>query len=167
MYYQLFIFIWYGKYGFMIGLEVLMTSFVQIIVSAWELIPPSKPQTSNFFSPPKHWKNEQVPQGRQKDQIIPTCCLRLAIPFMLIYNSMEIEFVETQKRKYVMQTSKHIFQICIDCIIHNHIFLKIIFSLGSDMFREMFYLLCCFALAELKCFCALPSLMCLLPNNLL
>ena len=27
-----------------------------LIVSAWVLIPPSEPQPSNFFCPPKHWK---------------------------------------------------------------------------------------------------------------
>ena len=46
------------------------------------------------------------------------------------------------------------------------IFLKIIFSLCSDMFREMFYLFPCFTFAELNCFCAPPSPMCLLPNTL-
>ena len=82
------------------------------------------------------------------------------------YDVDSIEFVKTQKTKYVIQTSEHIFQICFDCIVHNHIFLKIIFSLCSDMFREMFYLFRCFAFAELKCFCAPPSPMCLLPNTL-
>ena len=28
----------------------------QNIVSAWVLIPPIKPQPSNFFCPPRHWK---------------------------------------------------------------------------------------------------------------
>ena len=63
------------------------------------------------------------------------------------YDVNRIEFGKTQKIKYVIQTSKHIFQICIDCTVHIHIFLKVIFSLCSEMFREMFYLLRCFAFA--------------------
>ena len=54
------------------------------------------------------------------------------------YDVDSIELVKTQKTKYVIQTSEHIFQIWVDYIVHNHIFLKIIFSLCSDKFREMF-----------------------------
>ena len=79
------------------------------------------------------------------------------------YDVNRIEFVKTQ---YVIQTSKNIFLICIDCIVQNNIFLKVIFSLCSCMFCEMFYLLCCLAFAELKCFCVTPKLMFLLPNTL-
>ena len=43
------------------------------------------------------------------------------------YDVNRIEFVKTQKAKYIIQTSKHIFQIFVDCIVHNHIFLKGIF----------------------------------------
>ena len=39
---------------------------------------------------------------------------------------------------------------------------RVIFSSCSNMFCEMFYLLRCFASAKLKCFCAFPTLMCLL-----
>ena len=74
-----------------------------------------------------------------------------------------IEFVKNQKKKYVIQMSKHIFQICIDWILHNDIFLKVIFSLCSNCEIMWNYLLCCFAFAELNCFCVLPTLMCLLP----
>ena len=35
------------------------------------------------------------------------------------YDVNRIEFVKTQKTKHVLQTSEHIFQICIDCIVHN------------------------------------------------
>ena len=42
------------------------------IVSIRVLIPPANHKPAFFFSPPKHWKNEQVPPGRQKGQIIPT-----------------------------------------------------------------------------------------------
>ena len=59
------------------------------------------------------------------------------------YGVNRIEFVKTQKIKYVIQTSKHIFQICIDCIVLNDVFLKVIFSLCSNMFCETFYLLHC------------------------
>ena len=47
---------------------------------------------------------------------------------------MEYDVIElkTQKTKYVMQTSKYIFQIYIDCIIHNDRFLKVIFLLCSN-----------------------------------
>ena len=62
------------------------------------------------------------------------------------------EFVKTQKTKYIIQTSQHIFQICIDCIVHNDIFL-----ICSNIFCEMFYLLRCFAFAELKCFLSRPQ----------
>ena len=82
------------------------------------------------------------------------------------YDVNRIKFVKTQKIKYTIQTSKHIFQICIDCIVHNNTFLKDIFSLFSNILCEMFYLLRCFEFAELKCFCASPTLMCLLPNTL-
>ena len=34
---------------------------ILLIVSAWVLVPPSKPQPSNFFWPPRHWKTEQAP----------------------------------------------------------------------------------------------------------
>ena len=77
------------------------------------------------------------------------------------YDLNRIEFM----KKYVIQTSEHIFQTCIDCIVHNYIFLKDIFSLCSNIFCEMFYLLHCFAFAELKCFWASPAMF-LLPNNL-
>ena len=60
------------------------------------------------------------------------------------YDVNRVEFVKIQKVKYVMQMSKYILQICIDCIVHIHIFLKVIFSLCSDMLHVMFYLLCCF-----------------------
>ena len=53
------------------------------------------------------------------------------------YDLNRIEFV----KKYVIQTSEHIFQICIDWIVHNYIFTKNIFSLCSNIFCEMFYLL--------------------------
>ena len=39
------------------------------------------------------------------------------------YDINRIEFVMTQKTKYI-QTSKHIFQICIDQTVHDDIFLK-------------------------------------------
>ena len=68
--------------------------------------------------------------------------------------------------KYLIQTREHIFQFCIDCIVHNDDFLKLIFSLCSNMFSEMFYLLRCFAFTELKWCYASPILMCLLPNTL-
>ena len=38
------------------------------------------------------------------------------------YDVKRIEFVKTQKTRYVIQTSEHIFQISIDCIAHNDIF---------------------------------------------
>ena len=91
------------------------------------------------------------------------------------YDINRTEFVKTHKTKYFIQTSKHIFQIYIDCIlyIYLHIFFiyiayvfKSYFLLCSYMFCEMFYLFCCFMLAELKCFCASPTLMCLLSNTL-
>ena len=82
------------------------------------------------------------------------------------YDVNKIEFVKTQKTKYVIQTIERIFQICIDCIVHNDIFLKVIFSLCCNIFCEMLYLLRCFAFAELKCFWASPTLMCLIPNTL-
>ena len=50
-----------------------------------------------------------------------------------------IEFVKSQKIKYVIQTSDHIFQICIDWIVHDDIFLKVKFLLCSNMFCEMFF----------------------------
>ena len=43
------------------------------------------------------------------------------------YDVNRIEFVKTQNTKHVIQTSKHIFQICIDCIVHNDIFLSYFF----------------------------------------
>ena len=82
------------------------------------------------------------------------------------YHVNRIEFVKTQKTKYIIKTIKHIFQICIDCIVQNDTFLKLIFSLCSNIFCEMFYLLHCFVFAELKCFWASPTLMCLIPNTL-
>ena len=40
---------------------------------------------------------------------------------MIEYGSDRIEFVKTQ---CVIQRSENIFQICIDCIVHNDIFFK-------------------------------------------
>ena len=40
------------------------------------------------------------------------------------YDVNKSEFVKTQKTKYVIQTSKHIFQIRSGCIVHNDIVLK-------------------------------------------
>ena len=68
------------------------------------------------------------------------------------YDLNRTEFVKTQKPKYLIQTSEHIFQICIDCIVHNDIFSKDIFSLCSNIFCAIFYLLRCIAFAQLKCF---------------
>ena len=79
------------------------------------------------------------------------------------YDVNRIEFVKIQMRK---QMSKHIFQISIDSTVHNHI-LKLFFHyiLTCSACSEL-YLLCCFAFAELKCFCASTTVMCLLPNTL-
>ena len=44
-----------------------------------------------------------------------------------IWCNKRIEFVKTQKKKKVIQTSEQIFQICIDCIVHNNIFWKMFF----------------------------------------
>ena len=63
------------------------------------------------------------------------------------YDVNRIEFVKTQKTKYVIQNSQTYFSN-----VHNDIFLKVIFLLCSNIFCEMFYLLRCFAFAELKCF---------------
>ena len=63
------------------------------------------------------------------------------------YDVNRIEFVKTQKQNTSYKRS-NIFQIYVDC----NIFLKVIFSLCSNVFCEMFYLLRCFAFAELKCF---------------
>ena len=68
------------------------------------------------------------------------------------YDVNKSEFVKTQKAKYVIQTSKHIFQIRSGCIVRNDIVLKGIFSLCSYNFCEMFYLFHCFTFAELNCF---------------
>ena len=38
------------------------------------------------------------------------------------YDVNRIEFVKTQKTKYIVQMSEHIFQICIDWIFHDDIF---------------------------------------------
>ena len=92
------------------------------------------------------------------------------------YDVNRIEFVKTQKTKYFIQTSEHIFQICIDCIVYIHLYIyfiyiayifKIYFFIMFCFIIIMFFIICCyFAFAELKCFCALPTLMCLLPNIL-
>ena len=70
-----------------------------------------------------------------------------------------MEFVKTQ---YVIQMRERIY-----CIVHNDIFFKYnFFIIYSDMCCDMFFLLHCFAFAELKCFVVSPTLMCLLPNTL-
>ena len=76
------------------------------------------------------------------------------------YDVNSIEYVKNQKTKYVIQMSEHVFQICIDYFVHKHIF-KSYFFICSNILCEMFYLLHCFASAELKCFCVLSTLMCL------
>ena len=67
------------------------------------------------------------------------------------YDVNKTEFVKTRKGKYVILMREHIFQIHIDRIVHNEIFLKDIFSLCSNILCEMFSLLYCFTCAELKC----------------
>ena len=67
------------------------------------------------------------------------------------YDVNRNEFVKTQKTKYVIQMSKHIFQIYMDGIVHDGKFLQVILLLCSNMFCEIFYLLCCFMFAGLKC----------------
>ena len=54
------------------------------------------------------------------------------------YGVIELN-LKTQKTKYVIQTSEHIFLICTDCVVHNDIVLK-----------DISAPLLCFA--ELKCF---------------
>ena len=63
------------------------------------------------------------------------------------YDVNRTEFVKTQ---YIIQMSEHISVfIALFAMIY---FLKVIFSLYSDTCCDMFYLLHCFAFAELKCF---------------
>ena len=52
-------------------------------MSAWVLIPPSKPKLSNFFCLPRHWESSQVPPGRQKALIIPIVPTCLAITLII------------------------------------------------------------------------------------
>ena len=70
-----------------------------------------------------------------------------------------IEFVKTQKTKDFTQTSKHIFQICIDCIVYIHLY--VFFMYIAYIFKSYFFyyvltcsvqcfISCCFAFAELK-----------------
>ena len=77
---------------------------------------------------------------------------------MMEYNVNRIEFVKTQKTKYVAQKSEQIFQICIDCIVHNDIVLK-------DFFIMFLHFLCNVLSAPLL-HVASRTLMCLLPNTL-
>ena len=81
------------------------------------------------------------------------------------YDVNRNEFVKTQKTKYVIQMSKHIFQIYMDGIVHDDKFLQVILLLCSNMFCEIFYLLCCFMFAGLKCNVH-SSHWCLLPNTI-
>ena len=62
------------------------------------------------------------------------------------YDVNRIEFVWLEKHTNI-QMSKHVFQICIDWIIQDDTFLKVVLLLCSNMFCEMFYLLCCFTFA--------------------
>ena len=54
-----------------------------------------------------------------------------------------------------IQRSKHIFQICIDRIVHNDIFLKVIFYYALTCSVECFI----FTFAGLKCYCVFLTLM--------
>ena len=78
------------------------------------------------------------------------------------YDVSRMEFVKTQ---YVIQMSEHISVfIALFTMIY---FLKVIyFIIYSDMCCDMFFLLHCFAFAELKCLVVSTTLMCLLPNTL-
>ena len=71
-----------------------------------------------------------------------------------------------EKEKYIIQTSEHIFQICIDCMCTIMYFQKLLLFYYVDMFCEMFYLLHRLAFAEFRCFCASPTLLSVLPNTL-
>ena len=80
------------------------------------------------------------------------------------YDVNRIEFVKTQKIKYVIQMSEHIFQIWIDCIAHNDICLKYIFLLCSNIFCEICSAALC--LLSSSVFERTPKLMYLLPDTL-
>ena len=84
---------------------------------------------------------------------------------MTEYDVNRIEFVKTQKTKYFIQTSEHIFQICIDCIVHNDIFKKIFFH------YDLTYSVKCFIYSVASCLLSSsvsvrPTLICLLSNTL-
>ena len=84
---------------------------------------------------------------------------------MTEYDVNRIEFVKTQKTKYFIQTSEHIFQICIDCIVHNDIFKKIFFH------YDLTYSVKCFIYSVASRLLSSsvsvrPTLICLLSNTL-
>ena len=53
------------------------------------------------------------------------------------YDVNRIKFVKTQKTKYFIQMSKHIFQICIDCIIYIHLYIFFIYI--AYIFKSYFF----------------------------
>ena len=49
------------------------------------------------------------------------------------YDVNRIEFVKTQKTKYIIKTSEHNSQICIDCMFTIVYFQELLFSLCCNM----------------------------------
>ena len=53
------------------------------------------------------------------------------------YDINRIKFVKAKKTKYFIQTNEHIFQICIDCIIHIHLYIFFIYI--ACIFKSYFF----------------------------
>ena len=54
------------------------------------------------------------------------------------YDENRNEFVKTQKTKYFTQAIKHIFQICIDCIVCIHLYIFFIYT--AYIFKSYFFM---------------------------
>ena len=55
------------------------------------------------------------------------------------YDVNRIAFVKTQKTKYFIETSKHIFQICIECIVYIYLYIFVIYI--ADIFERYFFIM--------------------------
>ena len=53
------------------------------------------------------------------------------------YDVNRIAFVKTQKTKYFIEMSEHIFQICIECIVYIYLYIFVIYI--TYIFERYFF----------------------------
>ena len=55
------------------------------------------------------------------------------------YDVNRIAFVKTRKTKYFIETSEHIFRICIECIVYTYLYIFVIYI--AYIFKSYFFIM--------------------------